>query len=90
WMATRPAAFAGLAQRKGRIAPGFDADLTVFDADSSYVIKPDMIKYRHKITPYESKQVTGVVEKTYLRGQQVYVDGELPGKPVGQAILRSQ
>ncbi|MGI9285163.1 MAG: allantoinase AllB [Pseudomonadales bacterium] len=88
WMATRPAAFAGLAQRKGRIAPGFDADLTVFDADSSYVITPDMIKYRHKITPYESKQVTGVVEKTYLRGQQGYVDGELPGKPVGQAILR--
>ncbi len=90
WMATRPALFAGLADRKGRIAPGFDADLTVFDAQANYAITADIIKHRHKITPYEGKQVTGVVQTTYVRGQQVYANGEITGNPVGQPILRRQ
>src|SRR5256886_5405251 len=37
WCATRPAELAGLA-RKGRIAPGCDADLIVFDPEATFKI----------------------------------------------------
>ncbi|MEH6570180.1 MAG: allantoinase AllB [Halioglobus sp.] len=88
WMATRPAQFAGLGARKGQIAPGFDADLLVFDDIGEYLITADIIKYRHKITPYEGRTVKGVVLRTYVRGAIVYQDGELTGSPRGQALLK--
>jgi len=90
WMATRPAAFAGLGDRKGKIAIGYDADLVVFDDEGEYLITADIIKYRHKITPYEGKTVTGIVNRSYVRGSEVYRDGELVGPPMGQAILKHQ
>jgi len=88
WMSTRPAQFAGLGDRKGRLAPGYDADLVVFDEGGSYCIKPEAIKYRHKVTPYEGRLVQGVVKATYVRGQKVYSGGKFSDAPVGKHILR--
>ena len=87
WMATEPANFAGLGDRKGQIACGYDADIVVFDPQASYQIDPKMIKYRHKITPYEGRKVSGIVKRTYVRGQLVYSDNQLIGKPIGIPIL---
>jgi allantoinase len=87
WMATEPANFSGLGHKKGQIATGYDADLVVFDALASYRIDPKMIKYRHKITPYEGREVSGIVRRTYVRGQLVYKDNQLLGKPIGIPIL---
>ena len=88
WMATRPAQFAGLGNRKGKIAAGFDADLIVFDDDGQYLITADIIKYRHKITPYEGRTVKGVVRSTYVRGTKIYADGNLLGDPIGKPLLK--
>jgi allantoinase len=88
WMSTRPAEFAGLGDRKGRIAPGFDADLVVFDETASYTIRPEIIKYRHKVTPYAGRVVHGQVKATYVRGHKVYADDRLLGAPVGKPVLR--
>ena len=87
WMATEPANFAGLGHRKGKIACGYDADLVVFDANENYCIDPEMIKYRHKITPYEGREVCGVIKRTYVRGQLVYKDNQLLESPIGMPIL---
>lgn len=87
WMATRPAQFAGLENRKGLIAPGFDADLVVFDDKHSYTIEAKDILYRNKITPYEGKQVCGIVKQTYLRGQKIFADNTMIGAPAGKPIL---
>jgi allantoinase len=76
-----------LGHKKGQIATGYDADLVVFDALASYRIDPKMIKYRHKITPYEGREVSGIVRRTYVRGQLVYKDNQLLGKPIGIPIL---
>jgi allantoinase len=88
WMATRPAAFAGLGDRKGRIAVGYDADFCVFDDTGEYTISADMIKYRHRVTPYEGRRVTGVIEKTFVRGREVFAAGEILDSPVGEPLLR--
>jgi allantoinase len=62
----------------------------VFDDTGEYLITADIIKYRHKITPYEGKTVRGVVERTYVRGTSVYREGELLGEPVGMPLLKHQ
>ena len=87
WMSTRPAEFAGLKGRKGKIAIGYDADLIVFDENARYTITADMIKYRHKITPYEGREVQGTIIDTYLRGALVLDKGELVGTPQGLPLL---
>src|SRR6185369_7335401 len=51
-MSEGPAQLAGLGHRKGRLAPGYDADLVVFDPDGRFTVEPAMIEHRHKVTPY--------------------------------------
>jgi len=87
WMSTRPAKFAGLGDRKGRIAAGYDADMCVFEHDIEYQIDASIIQHRHKLTPYEGRRVTGVVNRTFLRGQEIFAAGEMLDKPIGRILL---
>src|SRR4029079_19315202 len=52
WMSARPAALAGLSDRKGRIAPGLDADFVVWDPDAQFTVAAEGLQQRHKLTPY--------------------------------------
>jgi allantoinase len=70
WMAAVPAKIAGLAA-KGRIAVGCDADLVAFAPDAEFVVTASMLRHRHKLTPYLGQRLTGVVRRTWLRGQDV-------------------
>jgi len=72
WMSAAPAQLVGLYPRKGVIAVGSDADLTVLNPAKSFVVKAEKLRHRHKITPYENENLYGVVERTYLRGRVVY------------------
>lgn len=67
WMASGPAELTGLTG-KGRIVPGADADLVAFDADRTFVVDPAVLRQRHPVTPYAGRELTGVVEKVWLRG----------------------
>jgi allantoinase len=77
WMSERPARLAGLAARKGRIAPGLDADLVVWDPDEEGVVDAAELRFRHRISPYVGRALAGRVDLTVLRGQIVY-DGVEP------------
>jgi allantoinase len=72
WMSDRTSRFAGLGDRKGRIAVGYDADLVVFDPEASFRVEPSMILHRNKLTPYEGLELRGKVSRTYLRGNCIY------------------
>ncbi|MDQ3949109.1 MAG: allantoinase AllB [Gemmatimonadota bacterium] len=72
WMSGAPARLAGLEGRKGRIAPGYDADLVLWDPDGEQVVEPGMLFHRHSITPYVGWRLPGVVEATYVRGELAY------------------
>jgi allantoinase len=87
WMAEAPAKLAGLTN-KGRIAPGYDADLVAFDPDASWTVEPQKLHQRHKITPYEGRRLRGRVLSTWLRGQKIYDDGDFAGAPGGRVLKR--
>ena len=72
WMSEAPAALAGLSARKGRIAPGYDADLVVWNADDEFTVDSSRLQQRHKVTPYAGRRLRGTVRTTFLRGQRVW------------------
>ena len=87
WMCRGPALLAGLGRWKGSIAPGFDADLVVFDPDVSWIVEPPKLRHRHPLTPYAGRVMKGRVEATYLRGRKVYEGGRFIGAPRGEILL---
>ncbi|MCW2874321.1 allantoinase AllB [Actinacidiphila oryziradicis] len=70
WMASSPARLAGLSA-KGRIAPGYDADLCVFAPDDTFTVRPETLHHRQPVTPYAGRTLHGVVRRTWLRGREV-------------------
>ena len=95
WLSARPAAFAGVGRRKGRLAPGFDADLVVWDPDEPFSPHRDDLYFRHKVSPYLGAELTGRVQTTVLRGVRVFERGDSgaaashhPAGPVGRHLLR--
>jgi allantoinase len=87
WMSAGPATFAGLAKRKGQIAPGFDADLVVWNPDEPFTVRPEALFFRHKVSPYLGTELMGRVHQTFLRGRQVYDGAGHPAGPIGKALL---
>jgi allantoinase len=84
WMSARPAAIAGLT-RKGRIAVGHDADLSVFAPDSGFVVDATRLHHKNPLSPYDGRALTGVVRETFLRGERVdYIE------PQGRLLRRGE
>jgi allantoinase len=87
-MTTGPATLAGLGHRKGKLAPGYDADIIAFDPKERFVVKTEHVQHRHKVTPYAGETLTGVVHATFVRGQKVWEDGRHLGDAIGEWIRR--
>ena len=64
---------------KGTLDPGTDADVVVFDPEATYDIDPADNFSKADFSIYEGREVTGKVEKTFVRGEKVYDDGEILG-----------
>ena len=90
WMSHHPAVLIGLSSRKGTIAAGHDADLVVFDPDTTFTVDPGALYHRHRATPYEGRTLEGRPLATYLRGRQVSSANCLSGSARGQAILATR
>jgi dihydroorotase len=80
-----PARLFGIA-RKGRIAVGYDADLTVIDLKRQTAITNSWIASRAGWTPYDGVRVTGWPVGTFLRGSRVMWEGELTTPARGEAV----
>jgi len=85
---TNAAKLFGLFPQKGEIAVGSDADLAIFDPNLRLRITNDMMKSNSDYSPFEGWDVTGWPVVTIRRGEVVYRDGEIIGKPGSGKLLR--
>jgi dihydroorotase len=80
-----PARLFGIA-RKGRIAVGYDADLTVVDLKRRETITDGWISSRAGWTPYDGVTVTGWPIGTFVRGQRAMWEGEFVAAARGEPV----
>ena len=80
-----PARIYGIAG-KGRIAMGFDADLTIVDLKAERKITNLWIASRCGWTPFDGTRVTGWPIMTVVRGQMVMREDALIGDPAGAPV----
>ena len=80
-----PARVFGIAN-KGRIAVGYDADITVVDLKRRETITDAWTASRAGWTPYNGITVTGWPVGTVIRGQKVMWDGDLSAVSQGETV----
>lgn len=86
--ATTPAQRLGLGG-KGRLLPGYDADIVIFDPVADYVVSPESLHEKAGWTPYDGIELPGRAVTTISRGE-IIVDQEkwqgTPGR--GRFVMR--
>jgi dihydroorotase (multifunctional complex type) len=71
WVSEGSAALAGLGDSKGRIAPGFDADLVIVDPKKSTTFGPRGMRSRQKHGALEGMKASFAIDSVYLRGARI-------------------
>jgi dihydroorotase len=85
-MAAGPARIYGL-RSKGRIAAGYDADLTLVDLKASRRISNAAMASPCGWTPFDGVRVTGWPVATIVRGAVVMRDDTVLGTPSGRLAM---
>lgn len=71
---------------KGRMAEGYDADLTIVDLKAKHVLRHEDMATRSGWTPFDGMECTGKAMATIVRGRVVMRDGELQGTAHGRPV----
>jgi dihydroorotase len=82
-MSAAPARLLGFGQAgpagRGRIAPGFRADLVIADTGTIRTVDPGLFKSRGRNSPFAGRELRGTILMTLHRGRIVF---QAPGVPV--------
>jgi allantoinase len=70
WMSDAPARRVGLTT-KGRIAEGMAADFAIFAPEATFTVDAAALEHRHPVTPYDGRELTGVVRAAHLAGVEI-------------------
>ena len=89
WVCEAPAALIGLHESKGRIAPGFDADIAIVDPRRSTVFQPAMMRSKQKHGALEGLESSFSIVEVYVRGRLVVRKGRAVGEPTGRIVKPS-
>ena len=85
-MTTGPALIAGLGAA-GRIVVGAPAHFAVVDLDATYTVRAAELQYRNKMSPWDGRELSGVVQGTYLAGDLIYTPSTGVTARAGREIL---
>ena len=89
WVAEAPAVLIGLQESKGRISPGFDADLAIVDPRRGTVFWPALMRSRQKHGAMEGLESSFSIVEVYVRGRLVVKKGRAVGGPIGRMVKPS-
>jgi allantoinase len=78
----------GISDRKGKIAPGYDADLVFVNLGANETVR-DLL-YKHPVSPYLGKRLNAAVTQTWVRGQKASEDGRVGGNIRGRLLQPSR
>ena len=86
-----PAEIYGLDYRKGKLRPGYDADITVVDMDEEFVFDEQNMRSPCKWSTYNGMKFKGRPVMTVVRGRTVYENGKIVGQAgYGQLLSRKK
>ncbi|WP_008317116.1 dihydroorotase [Leptolyngbya sp. PCC 6406] len=85
WMSAAPAAAYGIAN-KGKIAPGYDADLVLVDYETVAPVTRQGLQTKCGWSPFEGWPLTGWPVMTLVNGQVVYNRGQFDLSVRGRAL----
>ena len=74
--------------RKGDIAPGFDADIALVDPAHTWTVRAAGSPSTQGYTPFEGIELSARVVATFLRGHKIHADGQVIGAPIGRYLHR--
>ncbi|MEA2629228.1 MAG: allantoinase, partial [Chloroflexota bacterium] len=86
WVSEGPAELAGLRESKGRIAPGFDADLVIVDPERTTVLRPQLMRSRQRHSALEGFVASFAVVEVFVRGRPVARQGRKVGTAGGRMV----
>ncbi|GAA2864281.1 amidohydrolase family protein [Nonomuraea rubra] len=86
--AANPARAFNLWGRKGALAVGFDADLTVLDPALTRTVTADLLLSGQDHCPFEGVRVTGWPVTTVVGGRVAFHEGKTVGEPSGSYLHR--
>ena len=89
------AAQVGLAQRKGALRAGMDADVCIFDDAEAWTFTQGDMRWKNRCSPWEGRGFQGRVRETWLRGRKVFElgagkNGFVVDQPFGESITEKR
>jgi dihydroorotase-like cyclic amidohydrolase len=82
-----PARIFGFA-RKGRLQIGYDADVAVLDPHRVHAVDESRLHYVDGWSAFHGWNLVGEIKATFVRGQQVFGDGTVTGRPGSGRFVR--
>jgi len=76
--------------KKGRIAEGYDADLTLIDTKSETRIDAEMFFSKAKFSPFSGWKIHAIPRTTIVGGRIVMRDREIVALPGSGNVISSQ
>ena len=89
-LTSHPAKFLGLENQKGKIAKGFDADITIWDDDQFFWVSKEIVAHQHKDTPYLGQKLKGKVTDCIVNGEFVVQNCKFGQLNKGKVLLKSK
>ncbi len=84
---SHPASFI-MADKKGTLKVGYDADIVIWNPEEVSTIQEKDILFKHKISPYIAQTLNGVIIETIVMGETVYKNKIITNKNKGQWLLK--